>query len=80
MHALILSSFMIGSVVINFLECARKLIQEEALPPMADQFGWCTWDAFYLTVDPPASGRVSPSSPVPACHPGSSSSTTAGRA
>ncbi|XP_062182807.1 stachyose synthase [Phragmites australis] len=29
-----------------------RLIQEKALPPMADRFGWCTWDAFYLTVDP----------------------------
>jgi stachyose synthetase len=28
------------------------LIQEKALPAMVDQFGWCTWDAFYLTVDP----------------------------
>ncbi|KAJ1256605.1 hypothetical protein BS78_K341600 [Paspalum vaginatum] len=25
---------------------------EKALPAMADRFGWCTWDAFYLTVDP----------------------------
>ncbi|KAJ1276943.1 hypothetical protein BS78_05G255300 [Paspalum vaginatum] len=29
-----------------------RLIQEKALPAMADKFGWCTWDAFYLTVDP----------------------------
>uniref|UniRef100_A0A453A3I0 galactinol--sucrose galactosyltransferase n=1 Tax=Aegilops tauschii subsp. strangulata TaxID=200361 RepID=A0A453A3I0_AEGTS len=29
-----------------------KLIEEKALPPMAERFGWCTWDAFYLTVDP----------------------------
>ncbi|KAJ1276925.1 hypothetical protein BS78_05G254000, partial [Paspalum vaginatum] len=29
-----------------------RLIQEKALPAMADRFGWCTWDAFYLTVDP----------------------------
>jgi len=28
------------------------LIEEKALPAMADRFGWCTWDAFYLTVDP----------------------------
>lgn len=80
MHALILSRFMIGSVVINFLECVRKLIQEEALPPMADRFGWCMWDYFYLTVDPPASGKASPSSLVPACRLGSSSLTMAGRA
>ncbi|XBJ21220.1 hypothetical protein VPH35_011911 [Triticum aestivum] len=29
-----------------------KLMEEKALPPMAERFGWCTWDAFYLTVDP----------------------------
>ncbi|KAL6654288.1 hypothetical protein ACP70R_007753 [Stipagrostis hirtigluma subsp. patula] len=29
-----------------------RLLQEKALPPMVDRFGWCTWDAFYLTVDP----------------------------
>ncbi|XBJ28219.1 hypothetical protein VPH35_005358 [Triticum aestivum] len=29
-----------------------KLIEEKALPPTAERFGWCTWDAFYLTVDP----------------------------
>ncbi|KAM0848999.1 hypothetical protein ACQ4PT_054012 [Festuca glaucescens] len=29
-----------------------KLIEEKALPPIAERFGWCTWDAFYLTVDP----------------------------
>ncbi|CAL4915839.1 unnamed protein product [Urochloa decumbens] len=29
-----------------------RLIQEKALPPIVDRFGWCTWDAFYLTVDP----------------------------
>ncbi|KAF0896472.1 hypothetical protein E2562_024334 [Oryza meyeriana var. granulata] len=29
-----------------------RLIEEKALPPMAERFGWCTWDAFYLTVDP----------------------------
>ncbi|KAG0530889.1 hypothetical protein BDA96_05G226000 [Sorghum bicolor] len=29
-----------------------RLVQEKALPAMADRFGWCTWDAFYLTVDP----------------------------
>ncbi|KAL6907824.1 hypothetical protein ACP4OV_001994 [Aristida adscensionis] len=29
-----------------------RLLQEKALPPILDRFGWCTWDAFYLTVDP----------------------------
>ena len=55
-------------------------VAEEALPPMADRFGWCMWDYFYLTVDPPASGKASPSSLVPACRLGSSSLTMAGRA
>ncbi|XP_048552902.1 stachyose synthase [Triticum urartu] len=30
----------------------KMLIEEKALPPTAERFGWCTWDAFYLTVDP----------------------------
>nr|CAB3490538.1 unnamed protein product [Digitaria exilis] len=29
-----------------------RLIEEKSLPAMADKFGWCTWDAFYLAVDP----------------------------
>ncbi|XP_073298519.1 stachyose synthase-like [Primulina huaijiensis] len=29
-----------------------KLIEEESAPPLVDKFGWCTWDAFYLTVEP----------------------------
>ncbi|CAO2150089.1 unnamed protein product [Urochloa humidicola] len=29
-----------------------RLIQEKSLPAIVDRFGWCTWDAFYLTVDP----------------------------
>ncbi|XP_051118841.1 stachyose synthase-like [Andrographis paniculata] len=29
-----------------------KLIEEKAAPPLVDKFGWCTWDAFYLTVEP----------------------------
>ncbi|KAJ6826141.1 stachyose synthase-like [Iris pallida] len=29
-----------------------RLLEEKALPPIVDKFGWCTWDAFYLTVDP----------------------------
>ncbi|GLT42657.1 hypothetical protein SLA2020_166460 [Shorea laevis] len=29
-----------------------KLLEEKNLPSLVDKFGWCTWDAFYLTVDP----------------------------
>ncbi|KAI3408616.1 Galactinol--sucrose galactosyltransferase [Psidium guajava] len=29
-----------------------KLLEEKTVPPLADKFGWCTWDAFYLTVNP----------------------------
>lgn len=29
-----------------------KLIEEKAPPPLVNKFGWCTWDAFYLTVEP----------------------------
>lgn len=29
-----------------------KLLEEKSVPPMVNKFGWCTWDAFYLTVDP----------------------------
>ncbi|XP_020101334.1 stachyose synthase-like [Ananas comosus] len=29
-----------------------RLVEEKALPALVDKFGWCTWDAFYLTVDP----------------------------
>lgn len=29
-----------------------RLLEEKSLPPFVDKFGWCTWDAFYLTVDP----------------------------
>ncbi|GAB4830592.1 Tethering factor for nuclear proteasome sts1 [Ancistrocladus abbreviatus] len=29
-----------------------KLLEEKSAPPLIDKFGWCTWDAFYLTVDP----------------------------
>ncbi|KAL5069661.1 hypothetical protein RYX36_020548 [Vicia faba] len=29
-----------------------KLLEEKVLPNIVDKFGWCTWDAFYLTVDP----------------------------
>ncbi|XP_030549491.1 stachyose synthase-like [Rhodamnia argentea] len=29
-----------------------KLLEEKTVPPLVDKFGWCTWDAFYLTVNP----------------------------
>ncbi|XP_051141596.1 stachyose synthase [Andrographis paniculata] len=29
-----------------------KLIEEKTAPPLVNKFGWCTWDAFYLTVEP----------------------------
>ncbi|KAI4349755.1 hypothetical protein L6164_010315 [Bauhinia variegata] len=29
-----------------------KLLEEKATPNLIDKFGWCTWDSFYLTVDP----------------------------
>ncbi|KAF5745940.1 stachyose synthase-like [Tripterygium wilfordii] len=29
-----------------------KVIEEKTAPALVDKFGWCTWDAFYLTVDP----------------------------
>ncbi|KAG2330914.1 hypothetical protein Bca52824_002094 [Brassica carinata] len=29
-----------------------KLLEEKKLPTIVDKFGWCTWDACYLTVDP----------------------------
>eukprot|EP01018_Ginkgo_biloba_P037086 Gb_07183 [translate_table: standard] len=29
-----------------------KLLEEKTVPNIIDKFGWCTWDAFYLTVDP----------------------------
>ncbi|KAL5860520.1 hypothetical protein ACOSQ3_001830 [Xanthoceras sorbifolium] len=29
-----------------------KLLEEKTPPPIVDKFGWCTWDAFYLTVNP----------------------------
>ncbi|GMI69482.1 raffinose synthase 4, stachyose synthase [Hibiscus trionum] len=29
-----------------------KLLEEKSLPSVVDKFGWCTWDAFYLTVEP----------------------------
>ncbi|KAG6428285.1 hypothetical protein SASPL_112536 [Salvia splendens] len=29
-----------------------RLLEEKELPKIIDCFGWCTWDAFYLTVEP----------------------------
>ncbi|PHU23704.1 Galactinol--sucrose galactosyltransferase [Capsicum chinense] len=29
-----------------------KLLEEKSLPGIVDKFGWCTWDAFYLEVNP----------------------------
>lgn len=29
-----------------------RLLEEKTPPNLVDKFGWCTWDAFYLTVDP----------------------------
>ncbi|KAL0457509.1 UNVERIFIED_CONTAM: Stachyose synthase [Sesamum latifolium] len=29
-----------------------RLLEEKKLPNIIDRFGWCTWDAFYLTVEP----------------------------
>ncbi|KAF3783135.1 Stachyose synthase [Nymphaea thermarum] len=29
-----------------------RLLEEKSVPSVVDKFGWCTWDAFYLTVNP----------------------------
>ncbi|KAI9082504.1 hypothetical protein K1719_035373 [Acacia pycnantha] len=29
-----------------------RLLEEKTTPSLVDKFGWCTWDAFYLTVNP----------------------------
>ncbi|XP_059654358.1 stachyose synthase-like [Cornus florida] len=29
-----------------------RLLEEKSIPSLVDKFGWCTWDAFYLTVEP----------------------------
>ncbi|KEH43624.1 stachyose synthase [Medicago truncatula] len=29
-----------------------RLLEEKTLPNLVDKFGWCTWDAFYLSVGP----------------------------
>ncbi|CAN1320629.1 Probable galactinol--sucrose galactosyltransferase 5 [Linum perenne] len=29
-----------------------NLLEEKTPPGIVDKFGWCTWDAFYLTVNP----------------------------
>lgn len=29
-----------------------RLLEEKTVPSLVDKFGWCTWDAFYLSVEP----------------------------
>ncbi|KAK3033102.1 LOW QUALITY PROTEIN: hypothetical protein RJ639_036461 [Escallonia herrerae] len=29
-----------------------RLLEEKSVAPLVDKFGWCTWDSFYLTVEP----------------------------
>ncbi|XP_050235886.1 stachyose synthase [Mercurialis annua] len=29
-----------------------RVLEEKIVPEIVDKFGWCTWDAFYLTVEP----------------------------
>ncbi|CAI9781055.1 unnamed protein product [Fraxinus pennsylvanica] len=29
-----------------------RLLEEKSVPSLINKFGWCTWDAFYLTVEP----------------------------
>ncbi|KAH9683859.1 putative galactinol--sucrose galactosyltransferase 4 [Citrus sinensis] len=29
-----------------------RLLEEKTVPKIVDKFGWCSWDAFYLTVEP----------------------------
>jgi len=29
-----------------------RLLEEKTPPRVVDKFGWCTWDAFYLQVNP----------------------------
>ncbi|KAL6223391.1 hypothetical protein ACLB2K_006778 [Fragaria x ananassa] len=29
-----------------------RLLEEKTVPNLVNKFGWCTWDAFYLTVEP----------------------------
>ncbi|KAI4295150.1 hypothetical protein MLD38_040605 [Melastoma candidum] len=29
-----------------------RLLEEKTVPGLVDKFGWCTWDAFYLLVEP----------------------------
>lgn len=28
------------------------LLEEKTTPNLVDKFGWCTWDAYYLTIEP----------------------------
>ena len=42
----------------NFLRVIKdhlgtfNLLEDKVLPKIVDEFGWCTWDAFYLKVHP----------------------------
>ncbi|KAI9099210.1 hypothetical protein K1719_024977 [Acacia pycnantha] len=36
----------------NAIAYIHVLLEEKTLPNLIGKFGWCTWDAFYLTVDP----------------------------
>ncbi|OIT33682.1 PREDICTED: probable galactinol--sucrose galactosyltransferase 5 [Nicotiana attenuata] len=38
--------------VVRFHLGTFKLLEEKKPPGIVDKFGWCTWDAFYLTVHP----------------------------
>lgn len=38
--------------VVRFHLGTFKLLEEKTPPGIVDKFGWCTWDAFYLTVQP----------------------------
>lgn len=39
-----------ASVRVHLDTC--RLLEEKPVPPVVGRFGWCTWDAFYLTVEP----------------------------
>ncbi|RXH74591.1 hypothetical protein DVH24_029312 [Malus domestica] len=40
-----------GHVVIC-AESGSTLLEEKSVPNLVEKFDWCTWDAFYLTVEP----------------------------
>ncbi|ONK61056.1 uncharacterized protein A4U43_C08F25800 [Asparagus officinalis] len=39
-----------ASVRVHLDTC--RLLEEKTVPPVVERFGWCTWDAFYLSVEP----------------------------